>query len=390
MADPIAQDLQDLDEVISNAAEQLEEEERQRRNNAGRTPPPTLDERIAIARARHTELTKQRLLEQLNAEIEEMESGIIDGEPIPPTRIDRATPASSSAHDEYERPAAEIQPEKLSQYNGKNVREHRDWTRSAENAFRLAPRKFQDESTKIAWSAQFLRGTPATTWLNIAATGEADSYSWEAYKQMLLNLIEDPTNRQLDAAQAYEEARQRPNQSAQEFNQYLISLESQLDEEYTPEQRRTHLWTKLLESTKNSIMNYQDIPVTRDALVALATRIEKATTSHKRNLSTANQNQDKKRSKFRDDRSDRSSQPQRQGRSNDSKPNDRSSKSSTQDLAHITCYKCGKKGHYASKCLDNTPTVAALYENRGDTTSKKEGKVQRSNSNSQRGGPKTS
>jgi hypothetical protein len=43
-----------------------------------------------------------------------MESSIIDGELIPPLRNDRATPASSSAHDEYERPAAKIQPEKLS------------------------------------------------------------------------------------------------------------------------------------------------------------------------------------------------------------------------------------------------------------------------------------
>ncbi|OCK72647.1 hypothetical protein K432DRAFT_316091, partial [Lepidopterella palustris CBS 459.81] len=90
------------------------------------------------------------------------------------------------------------------------------------------------------------------------------------------NLIEDPANRQRRAAQLYKEARQRPHQSAQEFNLYLISLEGQLDKEYTPEQRRIHLWTKLSDTTRKAILQYQDTPSTRDAIVSLATRIEKS------------------------------------------------------------------------------------------------------------------
>ena len=148
----------------------------ERLGSAGTTPPPSLDARLAAAKVRHEELRKQRLLEQLEAEIEEMENL---GEPSEiHTQSGRETPVSSLPNDDDEPRTTDIQPEKLNLYNGKNVREHREWTRSAENAFRLAPRKFRHDFAKIAWSAQFLRYTPATTWQNIAATGEADQYTW--------------------------------------------------------------------------------------------------------------------------------------------------------------------------------------------------------------------
>jgi hypothetical protein len=368
------------------------EEQQRRLDNAGRTPPPqlrTIDERLAEARARHAELLKERELHQLQAEIDELESRDQDDEGTTftpePQLSERTTPARSNAPDEYERPAAELQPEKLQPYNGKGVREHRDWTRAAENAFRLAPRKFRRDSARIAWSAQFLRGTPATTWQNIAAEEDMDLYSWNAFKQMLLDLIEDPRNRQLDAAQAYADAKQRPNQTAQEFNQYLLTLESQLSVEYTPEMGRLHLWTKLLESTRTAILNYQDIPTTRDGLVSLAMRIEK-TPSHKRNLSTPYGSNDNKKSRSRDDRS---TQSQRQGRASNTKPRDSIGKSK-QDLSHITCFKCGDKGHFATTCTKSSPTVNSLQESQQDAWIKKEGKGQSSNLNPRRVGAKTS
>ena len=46
----------------------------ERLGSAGTTPPPSLDARLAAAKARHEELRKQRLLEQLEAEIEEIEN----------------------------------------------------------------------------------------------------------------------------------------------------------------------------------------------------------------------------------------------------------------------------------------------------------------------------
>ncbi|TID17021.1 hypothetical protein E6O75_ATG09787 [Venturia nashicola] len=59
---------------------------------------------------------------------------------------------SSTPASQYSRPPKELQPEKLSPYEGKSVRAHRDWTRSAENAFRLAPNTFGTEIAKISYA----------------------------------------------------------------------------------------------------------------------------------------------------------------------------------------------------------------------------------------------
>lgn len=56
------------------------------------------------------------------------------------------------------------------------------------------------------------------SWNNEVATEEGPEYTWEAYKVFLLDLIEDPANRALDAAQLYEDAKQGPGQTAQQFH----------------------------------------------------------------------------------------------------------------------------------------------------------------------------
>ncbi|OCK72703.1 hypothetical protein K432DRAFT_411984 [Lepidopterella palustris CBS 459.81] len=148
------------------------------------TPLPSLDERLAAAKARYAELTKLKMLEKLEAEIKEIE-GQLDGYTPAPnddsilpdidTPVRRKHSEEEPLTDE-EPPTVELQPEKLNLYYGKSVQEHREWTRSAENAFSLALRKFKQDITKIAWTAQFLRAIPTTTWQNIAA-GESNDYT---------------------------------------------------------------------------------------------------------------------------------------------------------------------------------------------------------------------
>jgi hypothetical protein len=49
--------------------------------NVGDIPPPSLDEQLVVARVRHKELTKLKLLQRLEAKIEE-----IEGDTPAPTR----------------------------------------------------------------------------------------------------------------------------------------------------------------------------------------------------------------------------------------------------------------------------------------------------------------
>ena len=139
----------------------------QRQQNAGATPASVdeaiLEERLRAARQRHEQLRKAAELRQLEAEIDRMERGSSE-ESEPSVRNDGAT---------QELRPSELQPEKLPEFHGKNVREHREWCQRAENAFRLAPRRFSDDAIKIAWTAQSLRGTPQMSWNNAVEAQDA-------------------------------------------------------------------------------------------------------------------------------------------------------------------------------------------------------------------------
>jgi hypothetical protein len=218
----------------------------------------------------------------------------------------------------------------------------------------MAPSMFRKDSIKIAWATQSLRGTPAISWGNVHGSQDGDRYTWEEYKRYLLDLIEDPENRALDAVLQYLEAKQRPGQTAQQFNQYLLSLEAQLDHPYNEEQRRIHLWAKLRPEVRAHIVNYQDIPKTRDAIVALATRQEN---TRKRFTSPP---PDRGRSQ---PRPRQSSKPLAERITGDSgprrSPSDSIPREGSRFRSRAICYNCQKEGHYAKDCRQRSAANTA-------------------------------
>ena len=60
---------------------------------------------------------------------------------------------------------------------------------------------------KISYAVQFLRGTPSTSWAEQERYLDMEMTTWEYFSSFLLDLIEDPENRILDALQAYQDAK---------------------------------------------------------------------------------------------------------------------------------------------------------------------------------------
>ncbi|KAI9781352.1 MAG: hypothetical protein M1816_002398 [Peltula sp. TS41687] len=79
--------------------------------------------------------------------------------------------------------------------------------------------------------------------------------------------------RGLSAADCYENARQRADQTTDDFATYLDQLEDQL-EPYEESHRKQHLLTKLRPELKQAIKAYPTRPKTRYELVSLASRLE--------------------------------------------------------------------------------------------------------------------
>ena len=80
-------------------------------------------------------------------------------------------------------------------------------------------------------------------------------------------------NRDLNVFQEYERAKQRQDQTVQQFNAYLLSLESQLPS-YIEEQRVATLYAKLCANIRSAIVASGVVPKQRAELLSLAIRLE--------------------------------------------------------------------------------------------------------------------
>ena len=333
--------------------------------------PLTLDEQIAQAERRRSELKKEVRLRNLKASIEQLqEQSQKPSKPPNPTgsskepvmrgainpRSDDNVEMTSSQSVPvvvYRRRAA--RPEKVSPYHGKTVKEHLDYERNCRVAFRVAKEDFPDDESKIAFAMQSLEGEPKEAWHRYEADGEMQNYTFEEYLKFLLNIVEDPVNRGLHMAQLFAEAKQGEKQTVRAFEAHLSSLEDQLPS-YTEEQRATHLFTKLRPSIRAAIGNYQNIPRTREALVTLASRLENNQKRENDVLTTSkherpNGSHPPRTKSHRDKRNEEIKDTDKPKPTKDGKRGQKRKHAETKESTdEVTCYRCGEQGHYANKC----------------------------------------
>lgn len=334
-----------------------------------------IDTRIADAERVRDELLKQRTLENLQREIGALQKAPTSSESpssgsgsvrelTPPTyagdpeilmrefrnqSIPSAPPKRS--RDDFEAipiRTHSFKPKSLRDYYGKTIREHRDWCRDAEVMFRQCSRYFSDDAAKILFSMPSLKGSPKEQWFNEEAKNPVELWTWDTYTNWLLDLIEDPMNRQYTVALAYENAAQKPTQSIREFEAYLSALEAQLPH-YTQEQLAIQLFTKLKPALRNEIVHVGIIPSKREELLSLGARLE--TSTHKGNTAaskptTSSHPAENAGSKTGSKKGKHNS---RQG-GGENKERAKPTITSTKNRSDVECYKCHKKGHYANEC----------------------------------------
>jgi len=258
-------------------------------------------------------------------------------------------------------------------FKGKTLKEAREFIRSLELVFALAPDAYPEDSEKVLYGVMFLAGEAREQWHHENNLDQRDSYTWNAFKTFVVDAVEDPANRALTVTLSYENAKQGEAQSAQSFGAELATLEEQMDA-YTPAQRTRHLLAKLRPQLRTAIVTYHDIPHRREDLISLATRLESA---GKRDV-TGSHASTKRVAAERKDFGGRSSSKKRRTSPPPQKNSDRKRNKFTQassaqkPLEEVECWGCGEKGHYKTKCprLDSGEKTSNRKITAGDAQAK--------------------
>ena len=249
----------------------------------------------------------------------------------------------------------QIRAKELPLYYGKNIKEHQNWTLDARNTFLFSPDDFPREQDKVIYAMQYLAGEPKETWFQ-NKTRDYSTVTWEGFAKFLLDIIEDPVNRQLHIAQMYTDAVQLPNQSVHAFDSYLGTLEAQLPP-YSEDHMRTHFFTKLRPDIRAALTMYQDLPTTQSNLVALAARLEsnlrKGNAAKPKANPSSNAHAGSKSglsTKSAEDKDHKPAEGKAKGKRDSKKGGKQSKTPPSGDKSHITCFNCDQKGHYSPEC----------------------------------------
>ena len=162
---------------------------------------------------------------------------------------------------------------KLSQYNGKSIREHIDYIWNCITVFQLIFKKFQMKNFKIIFAMQILVDESKKSWYHFKKNHFDHWYTFKNYSDFLLNLVKNPMNHQLHSVQLFNDAKQLKEQSIHAFDAYLNSLKIQFSS-YMKKQKRIHFFTKLKPSIKIVLTNYQNLFSIKKNLLSLTAHLK--------------------------------------------------------------------------------------------------------------------
>jgi hypothetical protein len=333
-----------------------------------------IQEQIADATRRERQLQAEVELAAIQRRITELEQ-VRDAQNSLPDDIASQIATASRRMGASPPPAATTTATRKSlnhpkEYYGKHLKEHQEFVYRCEINFRRDLSQFPDDESQVLYGASFLKGEPMERWRT--HEGAHQHNTWKEFKRYLLDLIMHPENRRLDMEYRLAHAHQRQGQSVKDFISYLEGIFPFLPG-YTDSQKQSCLLHGLKASIRQTILSQPVVNHTYEGLQRYAERLEMQG-SLARTIGGEPSNHHSKPSVDRRPRQ-RSRSPDRRASGSNATPLGRKRKHGSHrhrsrprnsgdpsheepwskkpnDLSHIECYNCHRKGHYANKCPD--------------------------------------
>jgi hypothetical protein len=265
-------------------------------------------------------------------------------------------------------------------FHGRTTQEYDTFLNRLHTYFSLHPIWFAYSRHKVLAASQYLSDDRNNEW-QAHEQKLAQPATWEDFREFCLHFVNDPESIYRDAVKDYHRSVQKPYQTVREFATQLDGIHRRLRYPYGEQHRREHLWVKVQEQVRSEALRYNENPDTYDGYIAHLCMVESQIPERKRaikNDKTDSKNNagpssqlsnDNSSSQARSNPGPRAKGKVRRGRNHEGKDvgnkgekrkrdesPDASSKSAHPD---IECWKCHKKGHYASNCssapADQTP-----------------------------------
>ncbi|KAF4446785.1 RNA-directed DNA polymerase (Reverse transcriptase), partial [Fusarium austroafricanum] len=158
-----------------------------------------------------------------------------------------------------------------------NFQKREAWLNDLKRAFSGARRRYRRDYKKILLAEDNMDEEARERWTqHLAEIPDEQRAStegnWEAFTEWSLSLVKDAANREPLLMRQLVNAKQRENQSPQDFHHYLNSLEKNFPRP-SERERALSFYAKLLPRVQEHIdLHSRGIPDTREATLSLATR----------------------------------------------------------------------------------------------------------------------